>query len=372
MNQLSAASALLSGEIVGPTRVTWNDDGIITNVESISKNSAEAEAAKESGSIANHMIVPGFIDIQVNGIRDINIADAKNDDWNRLDQLLLNTGVTSWCPTLVSAPLNSLKASLQSIATRMQSNPASSAVATTCVLGAHLEGPFLGDAHGAHQRSSIIPIDLDWIDQLPNCVQMMTLGAEQSNSVVAIHALRKRGILVSIGHSRASDEQILIATKAGANIVTHLFNAMSGVHHRQEGLALFALTSDDLFASIIVDLEHVSARAVQLAFIAKPRRMILVTDSVRGHSATAPRLEDGTLAGSVLTMDRAIRNAVKSCSVPLVEALNAASVNPAIALGLHDRGQIAIGKRADLVLLSTNLEVTKAISNGIHHSNSSD
>lgn len=366
MNQLSAAAALLDGEIVGPTRVTWNDDGIITNVQSISLIEAEAEAE------TNHIVVPGFIDIQVNGIGNINIADAKDDDWNRLDRVLLTTGVTSWCPTLVSAPLNSLGASLHSISKHMRGDPASKAVATTCVLGAHLEGPFLGDAHGAHQRSSIIPIDLDWIEQLPSCVQLMTLGAEQNNVVEAIHALRKRGIFVAIGHSRASDEQILSAIHAGAHIVTHLFNAMSGVHHRQEGLALFALTSDDLFASIIVDLEHVSARAVQLAFRAKPHNMILVTDSVRSESATAPRLEDGTLAGSVLTMDGAIRNAVQSCSVPLVEALNAATLNPAIALGLHDRGQIAIGKRADLVVLSRSLKVTKTMSNGIHHANNSD
>jgi len=368
MNQVSASRALLGGEIVGPTRVTWNNDGVITDVKRISLAVATAEAETTDDNI----LVPGFIDIQVNGIRDINIAHANENDWDRLDRLLLDTGVTSWCPTLVSAPLNSLDASLQSISSRMLRSTATSAVATPSVLGAHLEGPFLGDAHGAHRTSSIIPVDLNWINQLPECVKLMTLGAEQNNVVEAIHALRKRGICVSIGHSRASDEQILSATNAGAQLVTHLFNAMSGVHHRQEGLALFALTSDELFASIIVDLEHVSARAVQLAFRAKQRNMILVTDSVRSDSSNAPRLEDGTLAGSVLTMDKAIRNAVNCCAVPLVDALEAASINPANALGLHDRGQIAIGKRADLVVLSASLEVTKTISNGIQHSNHSD
>lgn len=372
MNQLSASNALLDGEIVGPTRVTWNDDGVITNVKCISLSEAKADADGDAETTEAQILVPGFIDIQVNGIRDINVADANENDWGLIDRLLLNTGVTSWCPTLISASLNSLDASLQSISLRMLRSSASNSAATTSVLGAHLEGPFLGDAHGAHRPSSILPIDLHWINQLPECVQLMTLGAEQNNVVEAIHALRKRGILVSIGHSRASDQQILGATNAGAQIVTHLFNAMSGVHHREEGLALYALTSDELFATIIVDLEHVSARAVQLAFRAKPHRIILVTDSVQSATSDAPRLKNGTLAGSVLTMDRAIRNAVTSCSVPLVEALQAASTNPANALGLRDRGQIAIGKRADLVVLSSSLEVTKTISNGIQHTNGSD
>jgi N-acetylglucosamine-6-phosphate deacetylase len=362
MNQLSASNALIDGKIIGPTRVTWNDNGVITNVQTIALSDVDEWAT----------IVPGFIDIQVNGIDNFNVADAKGDDWKQLDRHLLDSGVTSWCPTLVSAPLSSIGTSLEAVTARIHQDVAENVNVTTSVLGAHLEGPFLGEVHGAHRPSNIMPIDLDWIEHLPSCVRLMTLGAEQVIAVDAIVALRKRNISVAIGHSRASDEQFKSATTAGAMIVTHLFNAMSGVHHRQNGLALFALTSDELFASIIVDLEHVSARAVQLAFRAKPHKMILITDSVRSTGTTAPRLEDGTLAGSVLTMERAIRNAVTKCSVPLVEALNAASINPANALGIHDRGQIEIGKRADLVVLSTSLHVTKTISNGRVHSINSD
>ena len=155
------------------------------------------------------------------------------------------------------------------------------------------------------------------------------------------------------------------AKNAGAQMVTHLYNAMSGVHHRDSGVALVALTDDEIYASIIVDLEHVSKRAVQLAFLAKPNRMILVSDSVQSNSDHAPRLKDGTLAGSVLTMDQAIRNAVFHCSVSLPQALASATRNPASVLALADRGEISVGKRADLVLLGNDLTVIKTVSNGL-------
>ena len=140
---------------------------------------------------------------------------------------------------------------------------------------------------------------------------------------------------------------------------------MSGVHHRDPGVALVALTDDEMYASIIVDLEHVSKRAVQLAFLAKQNRMILVSDSVQSNSDHAPRLKDGTLAGSVLTMDHALRNVVLQCSVPIAQALVSATRNPASVLGLTDRGEIEVGKRADLVLLGNDLTVIKTMSNGL-------
>jgi N-acetylglucosamine-6-phosphate deacetylase len=173
------------------------------------------------------------------------------------------------------------------------------------------------------------------------------------------------GVAVSIGHTRATEQEFLLAKQVGAQMVTHLYNAMSGVHHRDLGVALVALTDDEIYASIIVDLEHVSKRAVQLAFLAKPNRMILVSDSVQSISDHAPRLKDGTLAGSVLTMDQAIRNAVIHCSVSLSQALASATRNPASVLGLVDRGEISVGKRADLVLLGNDLTVTKTVSNGL-------
>jgi len=362
MNQLSASRAFVNGALVGPTRVTWDEDGTITDVTEIRAQDAATDA----------LLVPGFIDLQVNGIDDVNVATADDLQWQRLNQLLLKSGVTSWCPTLVSASKESLARSLAMIHSRINQQRTEHNIVASSILGAHMEGPFLGEALGAHDRRSVVDIDLQWIAQLPACVALMTLGPEQEHGLAAVRLLRQQGIAVSLGHTRATEQQFLDAKDAGAKMVTHLFNAMSGVHHREHGIALTALTDDDVFASIIVDLEHVSRRAVQLAFRAKPQHMVLVTDSVRASTISAPRLNDGTLAGSVLSMDQALRNTVVNCSVPLSIALTSATRNPADVLGLRDRGDISIGKRADLVLLSHDLSVLQTVSRGLFYDRNND
>ena len=362
MNQLSASRAFVNGVLVGPTRVTWDEDGIITDVSEIRAQDAATDA----------LLVPGFIDLQVNGIADVNVASADHLQWQRLNRLLLKSGVTSWCPTLISASKDSLAMSLAAIQSHMQQQSTEHKNIASSILGAHMEGPFLGAALGAHDRRSVVDVDLHWIAQLPACVALMTVGPEQANGVAAVRLLRQQGIAVSLGHTRATEQQFLEAKEAGAKMVTHLFNAMSGVHHREDGVALTALTDDEIFASIIVDLEHVSRRAVQLAFRAKPHRMVLITDSVRANTISAPRLNDGTLAGSVLSMDQALRNTVVICSVPLSIALMSATRNPAEVMGLRDRGDISVGKRADLVLLTHELSVLQTVSRGLFYNRNND
>lgn len=362
MNHLSATRAFINGVLVGPTHVAWDEDGIITDVSAIRSQDDAIDA----------ILVPGFIDLQVNGINGINVASADDSQWQRLNRLLLKSGVTSWCPTLVSASKDSLAMSLGLIHSRMQRQRNNHKVVASSILGAHMEGPFLGAAIGAHDRHSVVEIDLHWIAQLPACVALMTIGPELKDVVAAVRLLRLQGIAVSLGHTRATEQQFLQAKEAGAQMVTHLFNAMSGVHHRETGVALTALTDDEMFASIIVDLEHVSRRAVQLAFRSKPHRMILVTDSVRAETISAPRLSDGILAGSVLSMDQALRNTVGTCSIPLSVALTSTSSNPAEVLGLTDRGDISVGKRADLVVLSHEMSVLQTVSQGLFYDPNND
>jgi N-acetylglucosamine-6-phosphate deacetylase len=167
---------------------------------------------------------------------------------------------------------------------------------------------------------------------------------------------------VSLGHSAASLAEVLACIDAGARMITHLFNGMPALHHREPGMVGAALTDDRVVAGLIADLVHVHPTAIDIAFRAKPGRIALVTDAVAWRSArigrieivhdgTAPRLPDGTLAGSSLTMDAAVRNVVGEAHVPLEAALLAASTTPAAMLGLDDRGTVAPGKRADLVAL---------------------
>lgn len=304
------------------------------------------------------VLVPGFVDLQVNGIDDVDVATADGDDWDRLDALLLAQGVTTWCPTLVTAPLARYERPLGRIEAAMSRPP----LGRPTIAGVHLEGPFLGRAPGAHPRDLIVPIDLDWLAGLPAHVSLVTLGAEQEDAVAATSLLAAAGRLVSIGHTHASEEEFDACVDAGARLTTHLFNGMSGVHHRAPGVAVHAMTNPDVSASVIADGVHVHPRVLRLAAQALgPDRMVLVTDAVAWRAGSvgvigmelrdgAPRLPDGTLAGSAVTMDAAVRHCV-AAGIPLDVAVRAASTNPARLLGLQDRGRIEPGLRADLVAL---------------------
>jgi N-acetylglucosamine-6-phosphate deacetylase len=317
-----------------------------------------------SGPTEVEVLAPGFVDLQVNGVDDVDVATADGTDWDRLDALLLAQGTTTWCPTLVTNRLEAYGAPLTRIATAMQ-RPGD---VRPAIAGVHLEGPFLGRAHGAHRDDLVRAIDLGWLAALPPHVVLVTLGAEQAEAAAAVALLRDRGVLVSIGHTTADDDELDRAAATGAAMVTHLFNAMSGLHHRQPGVAAWVLTHPTIAAGLIADGVHVHPRMLRLAFTALGAdRVVLVTDAVgwRARSAGpvrldlrdgAPRLADGTLAGSALTMDAAVRTCVAS-GVPLEQALHAASAVPARLLGLADRGSIAPGQRADLVALDQHLGV---------------
>lgn len=309
-------------------------------------------------------LAPGFIDLQVNGIGAVNVSDAAGADWDELDQRLLAQGVTAWCPTLVTAPLDSYAEPLARI-----TGAAVRSGAVPAILGAHLEGPFLGGAPGAHRRDLLRPFDAAWLASMPAIVRLVTLAPELDGVGPVIEALRERGVVVSLGHSAASFEQATTAAGCGASLVTHLFNGMGGLHHRVPGLLGAALTDDRLAVSVIADLVHVHPAALALAFRAKGAgRVVLVTDAVGWEAPAlidrgvrveggAPALPDGTLAGSALTMDRAVANVVQHAGINVADAVRAASTTPAAVLGADDRGRIAPGCRADLVALDGDLRV---------------
>lgn len=311
-------------------------------------------------------LVPGFVDLQVNGIDDLDVAAARGDEWERFDRALIEQGVTAWCPTLVSAPLAAYAAPLTRIAAAAERPGARPAI-----LGAHLEGPFLGARHGAHPDEAVVAPDLDWVAALDPVVRLMTVGPEAAGALELIAALRQQGVVVAVGHTDASPEVLGAAVHAGATLFTHLFNASGTVGARSPGPVGAALADDRLAVSLIADLVHVDPRTLAVALRAKPAdRVVLVTDAVAWRSRWAvdrgievvdgtPRLPDGTIAGSALTMDRAVRNLVEAADADLPTAVRAASTNPARVIGATDRGRLAVGARADVVALDEHLEVTR-------------
>lgn len=346
---ITAERALTPGGWRHRVRLTVRD-GVIVDVGDIGPGHT-AEFA---------VLAPGFVDLQVNGFDDVDVGAAVDDDWGRLGRALAAQGTTAWCPTLTTRPLDAYTTALARAAAAAGAPPEGARI-----VGVHLEGPFLGTAHGAHASRSVIEADHSFVGSLPPIVRMVTLGAEIEGAVDLVRALAERGVLVAIGHSRPTDAQIDAAVGAGARLVTHVFNAMSGVHHRGDGgLALAALTDDRLALSLVADGVHVSPRALRLVWRARPDAVVLVTDAVawRAHGDRlaitdgAPRLADGTIAGSCLTMDEAVRRSVEA-GASLADALAAASARPAGLLGLTDRGVIDIGRRADLVALDHSLQV---------------
>jgi N-acetylglucosamine-6-phosphate deacetylase len=325
-------------------------------------SSVEPSSAAPAG-----YLVPGYIDLQVNGHEDIDVATAGDREWARLDGLLAGQGVTAWCPTLVTAPLDSYPPALGRIA-----DAAGRPGPLPAILGAHLEGPFLGTRPGAHRPDLVREPDLDWIADLPAIVRIMTLGAEPEGASQAIAALCRRGVTVSIGHSGANLDQARAAADAGARLVTHLFNAMGPMHHRDPGLAVAALTDARLVPTVISDGIHVHPAMVRLAFAARAGLgaigPALVTDAIGWRAGTiggaavardgqgAPRRADGTIAGSALSMDRAVANAV-DFGVSPAQALAGATAVPAAVLQDRTRGVLEPGARGDLLLLGPDLDL---------------
>ncbi len=338
--------------------------GPVAHAEVVIEGATITDVRPATGAVPDVILVPGFVDLQVNGIGTVDVAVATEEQWDTIDEALLAQGVTTWCPTIVTAPLDALEASLARIAAAAARRPG----ARPEIAGAHLEGPFLG-VGGAHRPEFVRDeVDRRWLESLGDRVRILTLAPELPGAFDAIAALSAQGVLVSLGHSACTAEVAREATDAGARLVTHLGNAMGPLHQRAPGLLGAALADDRLSVSLIADLVHTHPVFLRMAFTAKTSRSVaLVTDAVATSMAPSPsppttgsasppapgppRLADGTLAGSALTMERAVSNVVFHSGVTLADAVQAASTTPARLLGLDDRGALAPGRRADLVAL---------------------
>ena len=363
--RLGVEAALVGGRLVpGDVEV---DDGLVRRY-GLRRGNGRGIAA------------PGFVDLQVNGFGGVDFATADTAGYERAGDALLETGVTAYLPTLITAPEDALVAALREVELVALSHKRHG----PRILGAHVEGPFLAAARmGTHLLEGRRDPDLELLERLLDAgpIRLFTLAPELPGALELVDALCARGVSVSCGHTDATAEEAEAAFDRGARSVTHLFNAMRPFRHRDPGIVGAALAREDVIVQLILDGHHVAPETAILVWRAAAGRVALVTDAMAGAGAGqgdgryrlgdvevevrdgSARSSDDVLAGSVLTMLQAVKNA-HALGVPLAEALDAATAIPARVVGERYVGVLDRGTPADLVVLDDNLELVRVFVGG--------
>ena len=338
----------------------------------------EPPAGDEVIDLGGAWLTPGFVDLHAHGGGGHAFDDGP-DSIRAALAVHRAHGTTRSVLSLVAAPLDRLEASLAGIAEVAAEDPT--------VLGAHLEGPFLAATRcGAHDPAYLRDPAVDDVQRLLDaargCLRLVTLAPELPGALKAIRLLRGAGVTVAVGHTEADQERTMDAFDAGARVLTHAFNAMPGLHHRNPGPLGAALSDHLVTVELVLDGHHVHPAMAGLLFAAAPGRIALVTDAMAaagvgdgdyrlggldvvvrdGRATLGP---DGPLAGSTLTQDAAFRAAI-GLDLTLAEAVAAVTSVPARALGLHDRlGRIQPGFAADVVVLDRDWQVQRVWADGV-------
>jgi N-acetylglucosamine-6-phosphate deacetylase len=358
--RLGVAAALIDNEVVpGDVAVS---DGAIERVG--------LSPAGRSG-----LAVPGFIDVQINGFDGVDFTTAGPEDYEFVAGRLAATGVTAFQPTLIALPPSDYLTALERLGT--------TSIRSGRLLGMHLEGPFLSPARcGAHDPSNMLEPDLDltrrFLDAGP--VTHMTIAPELPGALELIDLLVAAGVTVALGHTDSDAPTAHAAFDRGARSVTHIFGAQRPWNHRDPGISGASLVRGDVFLTAIVDGVHLAPEAVQLAVRSAGDRFVLITDAVAAAGRPdgeyllgdrtvilqdgACRLADGTLAGSSLTMDQAVRNLIDLGFSP-TRAIAAATTAPAALAGRPKLGTLAVGTPADVCVLDDSYRVVRTMVAGL-------
>ena len=345
-----------------------NFDGKIISI-------GEPEGGAEIIDAENNFVAPGFINIHIHGATGVDTMDDDINALKKLSDFLPSTGVTSFLPTTMTMPLEKIYRALENI--RIGKNFSTGAK----ILGANVEGPFISKKFkGAQAEENILPADFELIKNFVDVIKIITVAPEEINFDFIDRCLEKN-IIVSIGHSAATYEIAMAAIERGANHITHLFNAQTGLHHRKPGVVGAALDSNAI-VEIIADNVHVCPVAQRIVSKIKPRsEIILITDSIRacgvgdglselggqkvfvkGNVAT---LKDGTLAGSIAPMNEVLKNFHANTNFSVAECVELVTKNPAVELKIFDKlGSLEVGKAADITIFDDDFNVKKTFIDG--------
>ncbi len=318
-------------------------------------------------------VSPGFIDMHVHGSGGADVMDATPEALKTISRTLSQTGTTAFLATTMTMSQASIVHALENVRKHQDELPGAK------IVGVHLEGPFINPIRqGAQDARYVQKPTLDWIGDYADIIRMITLAPEVEGGVSFVRELHHRypHIVLSIGHSDACYEETMEGFNAGLSHVTHLFNAMSAYHHREPGIVGAAFDREDISCDIIADLVHTHPHHLRLSWTMKEKNLMLITDAMRagcmkqgtydlgGQKVTVSDgkalLEDGTLAGSVLKMNEALKNMVTHTPMTLNDAIYSASTAPARKLGLK-KGLLEAGYDADLVIFDEDFSIIATI-----------
>jgi N-acetylglucosamine-6-phosphate deacetylase len=386
MIRISGADLVLPDRIAAAAALTIDGE----RLHDVATTTASAEAVELEFHFPDHYVVPGFIDVHVHGVQGFDSLDG-GDAVREIAARLPRFGVTAFCPTTVACAPAALADVLGSVRAARTTRPPGGAR----VLPAHLESNFINPAFKGAQpadclrlppaaRAGATAADVRWtgaeiVAEIANArpdVGIVTLAPELDGAIELIADLVAHGHHVSLGHSGATYEEAVAGIRAGARQATHLFNRMPPLGHRAPGLAAAVLESDEVFTELICDGIHVHPAMMKVALAAKgPERLLAITDASAGAGLApgstarlggrritvrdAAYLDDGTFAGSVLTMDRAFAVLTGACGVSLPDAAAACATTPARALGLQGFGILSAGAVADFVILDRDFRVVQ-------------
>jgi N-acetylglucosamine-6-phosphate deacetylase len=375
-------------EIQNP--LVFIEEGLISSISSREQREtpADAELIDLTKNFPDAILAPGFVDIHMHGGAGLDVMRASSAELPRLNHFLTQHGVTGYFPTTVAAPLDQTCVALERLANAIeaaQNSSSSNGTVEALPLGIHLEGPFLShQRRGVHPPAYLVEPTVQIFERLWQAarghVRMMTIAPELPGALEVIAEAARHKVLVSIGHSDATLDAARNGVKAGARHATHTFNAMRPLDHREPGILAAVLTDNALTADIIVDGIHVAPEVVQLFLRAKGiDRAVLITDATAAAGMPDGTYQlgplqvkvkngrctmDGKLAGSVLTMDLAVRNVTQFAGWSLQDAVRAATLNPSQAASLAHHGQLTPGAEANMVALSPQGEVLRTFVRG--------
>ncbi|KYG27616.1 N-acetylglucosamine-6-phosphate deacetylase [Alkalihalobacillus trypoxylicola] len=330
----------------------------------------------------SYTVLPGFIDVHIHGAGGADMMDATPNSLSTISSYLVKEGTTSFLATTITHDSEKISEALENAANYIYKEQTNASL-----IGIHLEGPFINSKRAGAQPINHIKVPslqtfVNWVKKSNQTIKLVTLAPEMDGGLELTSYIANKNIVASIGHSDASNEEVLSAIKVGATHITHLYNGMRGFHHREPGVAGTALSESKLFVELIADGIHVHPNILKATYLAKKAdRIVLITDSIRAKWLEEGQyelggqlvhyyqgkavLENGALAGSVLKMNEAVHNMIQFSGCSIEEASMMASQNPAKQLGIfHKVGSISAGKDADITILNENYQVIMTICKG--------